>query len=241
MIPAAAPVKAPSKARWAAEVPRAAWTLATLPGRWRGLQRAPRGDGRPVMLIPGLFDNDRSMGLMRRYLAGLGYTVRGWGLGRNIGAKAAGADADRLVDQVAAFAAEAGEAVTLVGVSLGGILARMVAHRTPGLVREVITVNSPFAGDPRATNVWRAFEWLTGEKIDDASVVARRLALAARPPVRATAIWSASDGLVNGAICHTPDEPSIEIRSAHMGVHIHPAALHAIARTLGGEDQPPGR
>jgi triacylglycerol lipase len=194
-----------------------------------------------VMLIPGLFDNDAAMGLMRRYLRGLGYTVRGWGLGRNVGAKAAGSDAERLIEQIEAFYDETGEPVTLVGVSLGGIMARLVAHRRPELVREVVTVSSPFAGDPRATNVWRAFEWLTGEKIDDASVVARREALAERPPVPATAIWSASDGLVNGAICYNDDEPSIEIRSAHMGVHIHPQALRAIAGTLAGEAQSAGR
>ncbi|MBN8809492.1 MAG: alpha/beta hydrolase [Sphingomonas sp.] len=226
--------RAPSKARLAAELPRGAWTLLTLPSHWSRLKQAPRGDGRPVMLIPGLFDNDAAMGLMRRYLTGLGYTVRGWGLGRNIGARATGSDAELLVEQVAAFHDETDEPVTLVGVSLGGIMARLVAHRRPDLVREVVTVSSPFAGDPRATNVWRAFEWLTGEKIDDQSVVARRLTLAERPPVPATAIWSASDGLVNGAICHAEGEPSIEIRASHMGVHIHPQALRAIAETLAG-------
>lgn len=228
-------LRAPSKAQWAAELPRGAWTLLSLPGHWPKLKRAPRGDGRPVMLIPGLFDNDQSMRVMQRFLTQLGYTVRGWGLGRNLGAKAAGAEAERLIERIAAFEAETGEPVTLVGVSLGGIMARLVAHRAPGLVREVITVNSPFAGDPRATNVWRAFEWLTGEKIDEASVVARRLEVATRPPVPATAIWSASDGLVNGALCHAAGEPSIKIRSSHLGVHIHPAALSAIAGVLGGK------
>ncbi|MDQ9786271.1 alpha/beta fold hydrolase, partial [Serratia marcescens] len=67
---------------------------------------------------------------------------------------------------------ETGEKVTLIGVSLGGIMARMAAHRVPDLVREVITVSSPFAGSPRATNVWRAFEWLTGDRIDDPRVKA---------------------------------------------------------------------
>lgn len=235
MVPAATSLRAPSKARWAAELPRAVWTLATLPSHWGGLKRAPRGDGRPVMLIPGLFDSDRSMGVMRRYLEGLGYTVRGWGLGRNVGTKAAGADAERLIARVAALHGDAGAPVTLIGVSLGGMMARHVAHRAPGLVREVITISSPFAGDPRATNVWRAFEWLTGDRIDDPAVVARREALAAPPPVPATAIWSASDGLVNGALCHAPGERAIRIRSSHMGVHIHPAALWAVASVLAGQ------
>ena len=101
-----------------------------------------------------------------------------------------GADSERLFAAVAAFAEETGEPVTLIGVSLGGIMARLVAHRHPELVREVITVASPYAGDPRATNVWRLFELLTGDKIDSAAVVAQRLEIAAPLSMAATAIWS---------------------------------------------------
>jgi pimeloyl-ACP methyl ester carboxylesterase len=190
------------------------------------------------MLLPGLVNSDRSMALMRRYLNRLGYRAFGWGLGRNLGARViGGADGDRLIGQVAKLHDETGETVTLVGVSLGGIMARFVAHRRPDLVREVITVASPYAGDPRATRVWRQFQWLTGERLDDASVTARRLEIARPLPVPATAIWSRSDGLVNGLICRAPDEPGlrcIEIRSGHLGVQIRPQTLRAIADVLGG-------
>lgn len=208
------------------------------------LAAAPKGDGRPVMLLPGLVNSDRSMAIMRRYLNRLGYRAVGWGLGRNLGARAIGAEGDRLLARVADLHERSGETVTLVGVSLGGIMARFVAHRMPDAVREVITVSSPYAGDPRATRVWRQFQWLTGESIDSADVIARQAEIARPLPVPATAIWSRSDGLVNGLICHAPDEPgcrTIEVGSGHLGVQVRPQVLRAVADVLGGIDTRPER
>lgn len=190
------------------------------------------------MILPGMFNSERSTFVMRRYLERLGYDARGWGLGRNLANRTVGADGERLFEAVAALHDETGEKVTLIGVSLGGIMARWAAHRCPELVREVITVAAPYAGDPRATNVWRMFEMLTGDKVDSPEVIARRLEIAAPLPVAATAIWSRSDGFVNGMICHAPDEPgcrAIEVRSGHVGVQLRPQVLHAVAGVLAGE------
>lgn len=227
----------PSKAQWAAELPRMVGTIARIPVEWAELMKAPAGDGRPIMLLPGLFNSDRSNVVMKRYLTALGYRVEGWRLGRNRGAKAIGSEGEKLLARLDAYHRDAGEPVTLIGVSLGGIMARFLAHRAPDMVREVITVSSPFAGDPHATNVWRAFEWLTGEKVDSPDVVARREEIALPLPVPSTAIWSASDGLVNGALCHDPQCREIEIVSSHMGVQMHPDTLRAVAGVLGGETE----
>jgi len=227
----------PSKARLAADFPRAVWGAASLVPARAHLNAAARGDGRPVMILPGMFNTERSTFVMRRYLERIGYDARGWGLGRNLANRTIGADGARLFEAVAAFAEEAGEPVTLIGVSLGGIMARLVAHRHPELIREVITVASPYAGDPRATNVWRFFEMITGDKIDSAAVVAQRLEIAAPLPMAATAIWSRTDGFVNGMICHAPDEPgcrSIEVESGHVGVQLRPQVLRTIADVLAG-------
>lgn len=226
-------VLAPSKALWAAEAPRAAWMAATW-WRHRGtLAAAPRGDGRAVMLLPGLFNSDRSNFVMRRYLNGLGYRAHGWGLGRNLGVRTVGPGAERFLARLEALAAEAGP-VTLIGVSLGGIIARMAAHARPDLVREVVTVASPYAGSGKATNVWRAFEWVTGERLDDPAVRARSEAIARPLPVPATAIWSRSDGLVAGAICRCDHARAVEVRSGHLGVQMRPEVLLRIAEVLGG-------
>ncbi|PTS74501.1 alpha/beta hydrolase [Sphingomonas sp. HMWF008] len=227
-------MKPPSKRLLAVEVPRGAYGLASLAFSKAMLARGPRGDGRPVLLLPGLFNSDRSNMFLRRYLVSLGYRAEGWGFGRNLGARVIGAEGERLLARVRALYDETGERVTLIGVSLGGIMARFVAHQAPELVREVITISSPFAGTPRATNVWRAFEALTGERIDAPEVVARS-ALIARPlPVPTTAIWSRSDGLVNGMICHDAAARSVEVRSGHLGVQVRPQVLLAVAQVLGG-------
>ena len=225
----------PSKLLWAAEVPRAALSVVSLLRSRALLGDVPRGDGRPILLLPGLFNSDRSNVVLRRYLNRLGYRAEGWGLGRNLGIRAVGPDADKLFDRIRALHAETGEPVTLIGISLGGIMARFAAQRLPGLVREVITVSSPFAGSPRATNVWRAFELFTGERVDSDHVAAQGREAAAPLNVRSTAIWSQSDGLVNGRICRGTGDPrarDIEIRSGHLGVQLNPLALRAIAGVL---------
>lgn len=228
-------LRAPSKALWAAELPRAAWSIARLIAARRRLRAGPRGNGQPVMLLPGLFNSDRSNAILRRYLTARGHDARGWQLGRNLGARTTGSDGDRLIAEVERFAAEVGQPVALVGVSLGGIMARLVAHRRPDLVSQVVTVASPYAGDARATNVWRAFEWMTGERLSDPDVQRRSAELARPLPVPATAIWSRSDGLVNGMICHAPGEENcraIEIRSSHLGVQLRPEVLEVVAGAL---------
>lgn len=230
-------IEPPSKLLWAMELPRAAWAVISLLGARATLATAPKGDGRPVLILPGLFNSDRSNFVMRRYLNGLGYRAERWGLGRNLGARAIGAEGEKLLERIEAIHAATGERVTLVGVSLGGIMARFAAHRRPGLVREVITVSSPFAGSPRATNVWRAFELLTGDRIDSQRVITQRAEIEAPLPVPMTAIWSRTDGLVNGLICQADDPGcrNIEIRSSHIGVQVRPEVLLAVAQVLGGE------
>ena len=111
-------------------------------------------------------------------------------------------------------------------------MARLVAHRRADLVREVITISSPYAGHPRSTRVWRVFEWLTGERVDDARVVDLRAEILGALPVPATAIWSASDGLVNGHGCRGGDCAEVEVVSGHLGVQLQPQVLLAVAGVL---------
>jgi pimeloyl-ACP methyl ester carboxylesterase len=214
------------------EWPRAAWGVAELSLKWRGLLATPRGDGRPVMVLPGLFNSDRSNAVMVRYLAKLGYRTSGWGLGRNLGRRTIGSEGERLFARVAEAADAAGTPVTLVGVSLGGIMARLAAHRLPEQVREVITVSSPYAGPARATRVWRAYQRITGDRIDAAETLALAALVRSPLPVPATAIWSRSDGLVNGLACRGDDCRAIEVRSSHLGVQLRPEVLRAVAGVL---------
>lgn len=214
------------------EWPRAAATVARLALRWRTLAGDRAGDGRPVMLLPGLFNSDRSNAALRAYLRRIGYDARGWGLGRNLGSRTIGGEAEALIARIAALAAEAGQPVTLIGVSLGGIMARLVAHRRPDLVRAVVTISSPYAAHPHATRVWRAFELFTGERVDDPHVTALAAEIVRPLSVPATAIWSASDGLVAGDACRGGDCAEIEVHSGHLGVQLDPDVLVAVAGVL---------
>lgn len=234
----ASPNVPPPRTALLAEAPRALWTLARLIGAGAALRDVPPGDGRTVLVLPGLINSDRANFVLRRYLERLGYRVQGWGFGRNLGVRTIGPEGERLIARVEAIALGTGAPVTLVGISLGGIMARIAAHRRPDLVHQVVTISSPFAGSPRATNVWRPFEALTGEKADDPAVMAR-LEEAARPlPVPSAAIWSRSDGLVNGLICREGQKEggggcrAVEVRSSHLWVQMNPDVLRAVALLL---------
>ncbi|MET4897564.1 alpha/beta hydrolase [Sphingomonadaceae bacterium jetA1] len=226
----------PSKALWAAELPRALWMGATWWRHRAALAAAPSGDGRTVKLLPGLFNGDRSNILLRRYLTAKGYRVHGWGQGRNLGVRSVGTAAERLIARIESLASHG--PVTLVGVSLGGIMARMVAQARPDLVAGVVTIASPYAGPARATNVWRVFERLTGERIDDPAIIARSAAIAGPLPCRTAAIWSRSDGLVAGTICRDDAAQAIEVRSSHLWVQHRPQVLAAVATILAGWPMP---
>ena len=184
------------------------------------------------MLLPGLFNGDGSNALLRRYLIAKGYRAHGWGLDRNLGVRSVGHYAEHLIARIEALAYNG--PVTLVGVSLGGIMARMAAQARPDLVAGVVTIASPYTGQARATHVWRISERLTGERVDDPAVIARSAAIAGPLPCPYAAIWSRSDGPVAGTICRDDTTPAIEVRSSHLWVQHRPQVLAAVATTLAG-------
>ena len=125
--------------------------------------RAPRGDGHPVLTLPGFLASDLSMAPMRRYLKELGYDAYAWKMGRNIGGVSRMRAALR--DRLAEIHATTGRKVSIVGWSLGGVYARDLALQAPDMVRCVVTLGSPFANDVRATNATRLYEAMSGEAV----------------------------------------------------------------------------
>ena len=192
----------------------------------------PRGDGHPVLVLPGLLADDVSTRALRAVLRRLGYDVHGWGLGRNIGPTAACVTGMR--DMVSHLADKHGKPVSLVGWSLGGIFARDLARRTPDSVRQVVTLGSPFRlarhSQSRATKVFDRYSHLHVEH--------RTLPLESETtplPVPATSIYSHYDGIVHWQTClDTPGErrENIAVMASHLGLGHHPAAIWAIADRL---------
>src|SRR6201994_4345523 len=86
------------------------------------LMRAPRGDGHPVLALPGFLASDLSMAPLRRYLTELGYDTHAWRMGRNIGGVAKMRAA--LLDRLTTIHRDTGRKVSIIGWSLGGVYAR---------------------------------------------------------------------------------------------------------------------
>ncbi len=196
------------------------------------LLRAPRGDGHPVLTLPGFLGSDLSMAPMRRYLKELGYDTHAWNLGRNVG----GVSRMRasLRDRLAEVHDITGRKVSLVGWSLGGVYARDLAQQVPDMVRYVVTLGSPFANDVRATNATRLYEALSGEMVEENSEL--RKAIAGDLPVPTTSIYSRSDGIVNWRTCllrpsDTAENVEVHLAS-HVGLGVNAAALWAVADRL---------
>lgn len=196
------------------------------------LLRAPRGDGHPVLALPGFLASDISMAPMRRYLKELGYDAHAWNMGRNFGGVASKRGALR--DLVRSIYQPTGRKVSLVGWSLGGVYARDLAVQMPEMVRSVITLGSPFANDIRATNATRLYEALSGETVDDNPEIVK--AIAGDMPVPATSIYSRTDGIVNwhtSQLRPSATAENIEVYFAsHIGLGVNPAALWAVADRL---------
>ena len=229
------PMRPPSRLLLLAEG-RALWEAGAALALWPLLQLTPRGDGHPVLVLPGLVASDMSTRLLRRYLEGRGYDAHGWGLGRNFGPR--DGIEDGMIAKLEALHAESGRKVSLVGWSLGGVYARLLAARHPQWVRSVITLGSPFTGNARATHAWRVYEGVSGQSAEDPR---RMQHVRPTPPVPTTSIFSRSDGVVAWR-CSVeeagPQSENIEVIASHLGLGAHPAVLYALADRLA---QPEGQ
>jgi len=231
MSVAAQAIQPPSRALLMLEG-RALWELGAFAASLPLLTLAPRGDGHPVLVLPGLIASDVSTRPLRSYLNGQGYKAHGWGMGRNLGPRP-GVQAMMQV-RLRELHQRYGQKVSVVGWSLGGIFARELAKETPEAVRTVITLGSPFAGHPKATNAWRVFEMVSGEKVADHESDFVH-ALRQPPPVPTTAIYSRSDGICAWQSCRErpgPQAENIEVPGSHCGLGHNPAVIYAVAERL---------
>ena len=215
---------------------RALWELGAFLAAVPLLAAAPPGDGHAVLVLPGLMTSDSSTIPLRTFLESRGYAVEGWGQGVNCGPRP-GIE-DGMLKSLLELRARSGRKVSVIGWSLGGVFARELAKRAPDAVRQVITLGSPFAGDPRATNAWQIFEKVSGQTVPPpGSPLIDQLRKP--PPVPCTAIYSRSDGICAWRACREiagPLADNIEVEGSHCGLGHNPAAVYAIADRLA---QPP--
>lgn len=213
--------------------------------RTPSLARVRKGDGHAVIVLPGFGASDVSTALLRRFLRSKGYAVQGWGLGTNHGRVM-----DLLpsvLDLVRTTAARSGP-VSLVGWSLGGVLAREAARELPSQVRRVITMGTPMVGGPKYTQTASTFR-ARGVDLDH---VERLIDERERRPITVpiTAIYSHNDGVVDWRACIdrvTPGVEHIRVRATHLGMGASAEVFRIVAHRLaitppmgGSPASPPG-
>ena len=200
---------------------------------WRLIARSPRlvrRTPRPatVIVLPGLGGNDLSTYPLRWYLRRIGHHVVGWGLGVHRADPLSSlndfkARLREVVDEV-------GGPVTLVGWSLGGVIARESARDLPGLVDQVVTFGSPINGLRHTSAPWM-FDEAALRYIERVDMRRRRRPI--RVPI--TSIYSRNDGVVDWRHAiddHTPTAVNVEVHSSHIGLGVDPDVWTAVADAL---------
>jgi len=142
-------IKKPSLFWLATEPVRAATELGiSIPYR-KLFHKNYKGDGHPVLVLPGFMASDTSTNPLRKFIEKLGYNAYAWELGRNTAKLEI---LDVLIDKLEDIYHETGQEITVIGWSLGGVYARQIAKAKPEMVRQIITLGSPFAGITEPNN-----------------------------------------------------------------------------------------
>lgn len=206
--------------------------LRILGGRNRPMPAHVARNPQPVMLLPGFGAHPQRMKRMADALEAAGHVVHQWGLGFNLGPTPE--NFAYLLARVDRLSRQHGAPIALVGWSLGGLFAREIAKHLPGRVSHVITLGTPFSGDRRANNAWRAYQFITGHPVDEPPI---ECDFATKPPVATLAIWSPRDGVVSPrSASGWPGERdrALAVRCTHLGFTSDPHVVAAILNELDG-------
>jgi pimeloyl-ACP methyl ester carboxylesterase len=191
---------------------------------------AARGEGQPVIVVPGFCSPDMATLRLREFLSRQGFAPRRWDSGPNLGpTRTALSTFER---QLAETAEACGQRVSLVGISLGGTIAREIAKRRPDCVARVVTMVSPIRL-PVATCL-APLAQIAALVWDDSSKDAMAR-IAEPPPVPLTAIVNPKDGVVDWRACVPDDAPNVEmvlVAGAHMTMASNPNAQRIVADRL---------
>ena len=205
----------------------AAWLF---PRMWRTFgSTRPLGpaDGPPALVIPGFVAGDHTTLALRRALADAGWRVHGWRMGWNLGVRAD--TVERLTERLDAIGHR--EPILVVGWSLGGLFARELGRAVPQRVRAVVTLGSPFSGDPKQNNVWRLYQLIARHKVDEPPIPR----ITDKPPVPTLALWSRKDGLIAPrsarGLEHERDK-AVELDCTHMAFGVSGRAARDAVREI---------
>lgn len=199
----------------------------------------------PVVLVPGFMAGDSSLLLMARHLRKLGYRTYRSTMHANVGCTQEASYA--LERRIESIAIKRERKVTVVGHSLGGLLARGIATRRPDLVDGIVTMGSPLLA-PGAIHSVLALDLAVvialrraglGQMMGDdctsgdcarLSWEESRQDLA--PSVAFTSIFSRRDGVIDWRGCLDPGARTVEVRTSHLGMAVDPVVFDIVTQTL---------
>ena len=199
----------------------------------------------PVLLVPGFMAGDGTLWGMAAMLRDAGYRTYRSRIHLNVGCTREAAD--RLERRIEAIVARRGRKVSIVGHSLGGMLARGLAARRPDLVHGIVAMGSPILAPGAVHGILaRDAEMLTrlaragfgGLMSQDcvAGDCARssfeETQAPLDPEVSFTAIYSRRDGIVDWKACLDPAAEAVEVPTSHVGMAFDPVVLDVVRDAL---------
>jgi triacylglycerol lipase len=226
---------------------RAALELARLTTDpvFRGDSSLPRGDGRPVVLVPGFLAGDQTLTVLALWLRRLGYAPHVCGIVSN--ADCSNRAFDRVTRRVVSLQQRAGRRVAIVGHSRGGHVAKALGAARPDLVSHAVSLGADLQrqlgiSTPTmyAVALTRRTLHLTrraGDRrclTEDCPCTFTRWYTGAFPAerVRLTSIYTKGDGVVRWEGCVVPYADCVEVPGSHVGLIFNRHAYRAIAAAL---------
>lgn len=198
------------------------------------MRHLPKGDGHPVLVLPGFLASDTSTRPLRGLLKDLDYAPYAWGLGRNLRFdKSREAEMHALIEET--FVKHKRK-ISIIGWSLGGVFAREIAKGAPDIVRSVITLGSPISSNRNYSNARQLYDHINGPPEELQSD--RMAQLHVPPPVPTTSIYSKTDGIVAWQGSVQDSDPNnlqtenIEVPASHCGLGVNPLVMYLIADRL---------
>ncbi len=195
----------------------------------------PKGNGQAVLVVPGLLSSDLNTWPLRRMLKKMGYSVYGWEMGMNL----ANLDDLTVLDQrLKDIHNTHRHKVIVIGWSLGGIYTRKLALDNTALIKQIITLGSPFrslhAPGPAMTTLKLLYR---SNEIPIPEEHREWLTKCQSPlPVKTTCIYSTIDGIVPWNLCMESVEDelhtNIKVKSSHNGMVHNLQVLKAIVAQL---------
>jgi pimeloyl-ACP methyl ester carboxylesterase len=209
----------------------------------------PRGDGRLVLVLPGMFANDLYLEPMHRWLRRIGYRPVRSALLVNAGCP------QRLCEEVEAHLRGRMKhfpgPVALIGHSRGGVLARAIAARLGEAASHLVLLGSPAAAVVRAMDAHAALAGKpAGRRVYDAGNRARAILdpdcdvpdcgcpfpadvrRPLHPRTRVTSIFSRDDPIVPRAACRVEGARNVEVAGTHSGLAYNIAVYRVIGESL---------